>query len=144
MSVQTTISALQTKHATITGMKSAPTAMPSVLNTADLPMALVWPADAEWSLQAMGLRRQDRLYIVRVFVAPVAQDRPVDGGYQRCLPLIEAFGQAYQADTTLGGAVDHINDCRDMGISGGGYELTWGGMPYWGFVYRVQVTEKAS
>jgi len=144
MSVQTTVAAIQAINVAITGMKRAPTTMPSNISTADLPMALVWPGDAEWSLQAMGLKRQQRVYIVRVFVAPVAQDRPVDGGYQKCLPLLEAFGQAYQSNTTLNNAVDHIQECLDSGISGGGFELNWGGTPYWGFLCRITVVEKST
>ena len=144
MSVQTTVNAIQAINAKVTGMKGAPTAMPGVLNTANLPIALVWPGEATWSLQAMGLKRQERTYIVRVFVAPVAQDRPVDGGYQKCLPILEACGQAYQGDTTLSGTVDHIAECRDSGVSGGGVDLSWGDTAYWGFVYRISVVEKST
>jgi len=145
MSVETTMTALQTLHATISGVKTATVAMPSNLSTADLPRVLVWPGEAEWQLAAMGLKRQERVYIVRCFVQPVAQDKPgLDPGYQACVTLLEAFGQAYQDDLTLSDAVDQIRTVSDSGISGGGFELQWGQMPYWGFVYRVTVVEKTT
>lgn len=145
MSVSATVTALQTLHATISGVKSAPAHMPSNLNTTLLPIALVWPGEAEWRLAAMGLKRQERTYIVRVFVQPVAQNvAGPDAGYDACVTLLELFGQAYQDNLTLAGAVDQIAAVRDSGISGGAMELTWSGVPYWGFVYRVTVVEKTS
>ena len=145
MSVSATVSALQTLHATISGIKSAPTNMPASLNTADLPIALTWPAEATWQLAAMGLKRQERTYIVRVYVRPVGQNMPgPDKGYDDCVALLEAFGQAYQTNLTLAGAVDHISAVSDSGPLGGGAQLMWGDTPYWGFVYRVTCIEKTS
>ena len=145
MSVVATIAALQTAHAAITGVGSAPTAMPSNIDQVTLPSALVWPGEATWQMQAIGLKRQERTYIVRVFVQPVAQDvAGPDAGYQACAGLLELFGRAYLTDITLAGAVDHITGLRDSGVSGGGFELMWGQVPYWGFVYRVTVVEKSS
>ena len=145
MTVLTTISALQTKHLGVTGMKSAPTAMPSNLDQVTLPVALVWPGEATWDMQAIDLKRQDRTYLVRVYVQAVAQGiAGPDEGYQAAAALLERFGAAYMADLSLGGAVDHISAVRDSGVSGGGFELLWGGVTYWGFVYRVTVVEKSS
>ena len=145
MSVAATVTALQTLHADISGIKSAPTNMPSNLNTAQLPIALVWPGEATWQLAAMGLKRQERTYIVRVFAQPVGQNvTGPDAGYDACVKLLELFGQAYQDNLSLAGAVDHIDAVRDSGISGGAMELTWAGTPYWGFVYRVTVVEKTT
>jgi hypothetical protein len=119
--------------------------MPANLNTADLPLVAVWPGEATWQLAAMGLKRQERTYIVRVFVRPVAQDIPgPDPGYDDCVTLLEAFGQAYQDNLSLAGAVDNISAVKDSGISGGAMELTWAGTAYWGFVYRVTVVEKTA
>jgi hypothetical protein len=108
-------------------------------------VALVWPGEATWNMQAIDLKRQERTYIVRVYVQPVAQGvAGPDQGYQACVAMIEAVGRAYLGDLTLGGAVDHIAGLRDSGVSGGGFELQWGGVPYWGFVYRVTVVEKSA
>ncbi len=145
MTVSATITALQTVHAAITGIKSAPTVVPSNVDQVTLPAALVWPADAEWQMQAIGLKRQERTYIVRVYVQAVAQDvAGPNAGYQACVTLLELFGRAYLSDITLGGAVDQISTLRDSGVSGGGFELMWGQVPYWGFVYRVSVVEKSA
>lgn len=145
MSVATTLTALQALHSGITGITRAPTAMPSVLNTSDAPIVLVWPGPATWRLQALGLKRQEREYIVRVFVQPVAQGvAGPDDGYQRCVTLLELFGQAYQDNLTLSGAVDNIQAVTDSGVSGGGFELLWGQDPWWGLVYRLTIVEKTS
>ena len=69
MTVSATITALQTLHAAISGINSAPTVVPSNVDQVTLPAALVWPADAEWQMQAIGLKRQERTYIVRVLNA---------------------------------------------------------------------------
>jgi hypothetical protein len=145
MTVSATITALQTVHAAIAGIKSAPTAMPGNVDQVTMPAALVWPADAEWQLQAIGLKRQERTYIVRVYVQAVAQGvAGPDQGYQAAVTILELFGRAYLADITLGGKVDQISALRDSGVSGGGFELMWGQVPYWGFVYRVSVVEKSA
>jgi len=145
VSVLTTIAALQSVHAGVSGIASAPTAMPSNLDQATLPVALVWPGEATWQMQAIGLQRQERTYIVRVFVAPVAQGiAGPDEGYQECAALVQRIGAAYLDDLTLGGTVDQITEIRDSGVSGGGFELLWGNVPYWGISYRVTVVEKSA
>lgn len=145
MTIATTIAALQAIHAAITGIGSAPTDMPSNLEQGQRPMVLVWPDEGNWRLQAIDLRRQQRTYIVRCYVQPVAQGQAgIDAGYDACVTLLESFGRAYLADTTLGGAVDHIESITDMGVSGGSYELMWAQVPWWGFEYRIVVVEKSS
>ena len=145
MSVSTTIAALQAKHIAITGINSAPTSMPGNLDQVTLPVALVWPGEATWDMQAIGLKRQERTYIVRVFAQPVAQGvAGPDEGYQICVALLDDFGAAYLGDLTLGDAVDQIRAIRDSGVSGGGFDLSWGQVLYWGFVYRVTVVEKST
>ena len=138
MSVLTTLAALQAAHLTITGIASAPTAMPAALNTATLPIALTFPSAAEWNEQAIGLKRQFREYIIRVYVNPAAQGEGVDEGFQECLPIIQAFGEYYLGHLTLTDAVDHIGDIRDEGIG----ILPFAGVDYRGFTFHVNVTEK--
>jgi hypothetical protein len=147
MTIAATITALQTLHLTLTtsGVKTAPTTMPSNLNTATMPIVLVWPGEADWRAQAVGLKRQQREYIVRCFVAPVAQDLagPVNH-YATCNTLLEAFGRAYLADVSLGNKVDSIATIVDSGVSGGTFDLTWAGVSYWGFVFRLGIVEKSA
>jgi hypothetical protein len=145
MTIATTLAALQTIHAAITGVASAPTDKPSNTDRIRHPFVLVWPDAAEWHLQAIDLRRQQRTYIVRCYVQPAAQGLAgIDAGYDTCVTLLEHFGRAYLADTTLGGAVDHIESITDMGVSGGSYELTWAQVSWWGFEYRIVVVEKST
>lgn len=145
MSVATTIAALQAIHLTITGVNSAPTDMPSNLEQVKKPTVLVFPVEAEWHLQAIDLRRQERTYEVRCYVQPVAQGiAGIDAGYDACVTLLERFGQKYLTDITLGGAVDTMRALTDRGVSGGGYELMWGQVAWWGFIYRITVVEKSA
>lgn len=145
MTVATTIAALQAVHAGITGIGSAPTDMPSNLEQVKKPTVLVFPVEATWNLAAIELRRQERTYEVRCYVQPVAQNvAGIDAGYDACVALIERFGQAYLTDITLGGVVDTIRAISDRGISGGGFELMWAQVAWWGFIYRVTVVEKSA
>ncbi len=138
MSVPTTVDALQRVHASITGVKSAPLIIPGSVNSADLPLVLVRPAEAEWSAQAIGLPRQDRWYEVFCLVAPVASGRSPDSGVRAALPLLQAFGEGYMSDVTISGAVDHVREIRDGGIE----SLTFAGVSYHGFTFRLLVVEK--
>ena len=141
MSISATIGKLQGLHATVTGIKSARTAFPSVLNTAVLPIALTWAGEAQWDLQALNLYRQDRTYIVRVYVQPVAQDiAGVDNGFTDTIALINAVGLKYVGDMTLTGSIDHIASISDSGIK----TLTWAGTDYWGFEFTLAITEKTT
>lgn len=144
MSITTMISALQTVHKTITGVTSAPTAMPSNLNTAVQPIVLVWPGEATWAPQALGYDRQDRTYEVRCYVQPVGQDKAgPENGYAACITLLQRFGEKYLDDLTLGGVADHIASMTDSGVLGGGPEMTFAGVAYWGFVFRLTIVEKS-
>lgn len=142
MTVATTLAALNSLHDAISGVSVsiAPPSVPSVR----LPVAVTVPVDGIWNLHASALRRQERVYEVRVYVAPVSQGRGNDEGWTRCVALLEAFGQAYIAAPTLSGAVDQIgwdeNRITDSGIT----VLEHNGTLYHGFVYRVPVIEKVS
>lgn len=133
------VTGMQTFHAAITGVRTAPAAMPSQISAALFPLAVTFPGEATWSEQATGMDRQDREMIVRCFVAPVSTGAGVDDGFQDCLTLMQAFGDAYLADMTLGGIVEHISEIRDMGLDG---RLEWGGTLYRGFEFRLRVVNK--
>ena len=148
MTIAATITALQTLHATIAGVNTAPTAFPSNLNTATMPIVLVWPGEAEWRPQTAGLgnslKRQQREYIVRVYVGPTAQD--VAGPknyYTTCNTMLQLFGQAYLNAQSLSGAVDSIATITDSGVTNT-MELTVAGVTYWGFVFRLGIVEKSA
>ena len=144
MSISGVVTALQEIHAAISGVKTASGTMLSSLNTADLPLVAVWPGEAEWGYAAMDQLRQKRTYIVRVFVRPVAQDIPgPDPGYNDCVALLQAFGEAYKANSHVADKADIVWPVKDTGITGGAMELIWGQTTYWGFVFRIQIEEKA-
>lgn len=138
MATPDVVAALQSLHAAIAGVATAPIAMPASLNTADLPCVLVWPGTATWRQQAVGLRRLEREYIVRCYVAPVAQGKGVDEGWQAALALLDAFGQAYENDIALGGMVDQIASVVDMGLG----VHVFAGIAYHGFEYRLKIVQK--
>lgn len=142
MTVATTLAAFNSLHDAITGVSvaTAPPSIPSVR----LPAAVTIPGEATWNLHATSIRRQERVYLVRVYVAPVAQGRGNDEAWTRAVPLLEAFGQAYIANSNLSGAVDQIgwdgNPVTDSGITVLEHNQTL----YHGFEYRVPVIEKVS
>jgi hypothetical protein len=136
------ISALQTLNAAITGIASAPTAMPGALNTASLPIVLVFPQQGEWLFEAVGMGTLKRTYAVRVYVEPVGQGQGVDEAFQACLSLLDRFGDKYQATISLtvsGDTTCYVSNITDSGIDG---RLLFAGIEYHGFEFKIQVTEK--
>lgn len=138
MTVLLTVAALQTKHLTISGVTSAPTAMPASLNSVALPCVLVFPGEAEWTQVSIGTRYKPRKYIIRLFVKPVAQGQGIDEGYQLTLPFFDSFATAYLNDLTLTGAVGHLDNIKD----GGAAVLTFAGTEYHGIEFTMDVHEK--
>jgi len=134
------IAAIQTVNAAITGVTSAPTAMPAALNDTDLPCALTMVESFTWSEQAVGLSRRDATYAVRVLVKAVAQGQSIDEGYQNVLTLLQAFWDKYAAENDggrFGGKVEQITE-----FSGDIAPLTFAGISYQGFTIRLKVVEK--
>lgn len=138
MSVLTTLAAFQDLHASIDGVATAPDELPATITPENCPLAFTFVGAAEWHEHSRGLPAQDREYIVRVFVAPVAQGAGLDENYQKAIPLIEAFGLAYLDNKTLSGAVEQMPSILDEGIG----QIIWQGHAYHGFVYRVSIREK--
>ena len=148
MSVSATVAGIQTVNAAITGVTSAPTAMPGSLTTAALPLAITVPGPAEWDNASDGWGHQFRTYIVRFFVKPIAQDVTADGGFQESLTLLQAAGDKYMTDTTFGGVIATLRyDGPQPPLTDGGVraDMTWStpGQPpfYWGFEFQITVKE---
>ena len=146
MSVSATVTGIQTVNAAITGVTSAPTTMPASLTTASLPLAITIPGPCEWQNESDGWGFQFRTYMVRFYVCPIAQDITADGGYQDCLTLIQAVGDAYMADTTFGGVVNTVRlDSGFAPIIDGGVraDMRWGAGDtlYWGFEFQIITKE---
>jgi hypothetical protein len=144
VTVANTLAAFKTLHGAISGVSDAPAGVLASLQSAHLPLVQTIPGEAVWNLHATALRRQSRVYLVRVYVAPVAQGRGLDEGWSKCVPLLEAFGNAYVANPNLSGAVDQIG-WSDTPITDSGITvLEHNGTYYHGFEYRVPVIEKVS
>jgi hypothetical protein len=148
MTVATTITAYQTLHATITGVKSAPTKMPQALNTADLPLAFAWPGptieQTGWQPYA-GWYSVRRYYIVRCYVKPIAQGSGFDDGYQEAIALLQRFGDAYMDNANLSGAVAHIGpQISDSGVRGDFQWVAGSDTNYHGFEFRIETVEKVA
>jgi len=149
MSVSATVTGIQAVNAAITGVTSAPTTLPSSLNTAMLPCAITIPGPCEWANESDGMGKQFRTYFVRFYVKPIAQDITADGGFQDCLTLLQAVGAAYMADTTFGGVVTTVrgSDGPQPAITDGGVrgDMTYGGAPestaYHGFEFQIVTKE---
>lgn len=139
MSIASVITALQTKHASLSGIVTAPTAIPAVLDTARLPAVIVLPGPATWSNQAIGLTRNDRVYNVRLYVAPIAQGQGIDEGYQATITLMQTLGAVYTDwPNWHGSSFEQITDVADDGHQ----VLQYAGIDYHGATFRLNITEK--
>src|SRR6478736_4038687 len=95
MAIRVVIIALQTIHASIPGVVSAPLVYPNAINTNDLPMMLTFPGQGTSSQEAMNsLRRQDRTYLVRGYVDPISQGIR-DEKIQQTITLLQLCIEAY-------------------------------------------------
>lgn len=94
MTVTTVVTALQAINAAVTGIKSAPTAVPSSLNSADLPAVIVWPGPA-LSGQNAGFANSQRQYTITVYVQPFAQGQGVSEGWNNAKSYIQLLLEEY-------------------------------------------------
>lgn len=143
MSITDAITQLQAINAAISGVATAPARPPDTLNDSALPAVIVIPGPAAWNEHAIGLRRQDRTYIMRFFVLPVGQGVGFKDGFARCVSLLHTVGNTYLANIDLDGTVDHCSNWRDGGIRG---DMVYENpeQTYHGFEFSLTVTEKTS
>lgn len=141
MTALTVASALQTINATITGITSAPTAMPAHLNPPDLPMVLMYPGPAEHTDMSMRHLRSDRLWYGWVFVKKVGSGRGVDEGYQDALAFLSRFYTKYiTQEHTDNAAWNCLRYVRDQGIRADFGLHETGADNYWGFIFELMIT----
>ena len=139
MSVSSVITALQAKHATLSGVTSAPTAVPASLNTADLPMIITLPGPATWNHAAMALPRTERTYVVRCYIDAVAQGLGVDEGYQSTVTMIQTMGDAYKVWQNW----NSTNFEQIRTVSDEGHQiLNYAGVDYHGCTFQLSIVEK--
>lgn len=147
MSIANTITQLQMLHRTITGIVTAPDAYPGSINTADLPLVIVWPKRAiSRPLTARALTvRSERIYSVRVFMEAIGQDN-YDTPVQNGIVMLNRFLTAYFQNTTLADGYTQIVQVEDSGLTAGGdlvatASLVYAGNFYKGFVCDITVIE---
>lgn len=144
MTVRTSIAALQALHATIPGIVSTPTTFPASIDSSSLPLVLVWPEAAAWERKmASAPSRQDRTYLVQVFVAPAGSD--LNDAVQPLIDLLQAFGDTYTNPENIALAngayqVTLKTGTGNMSDEGAGV-LMYAGNDYHGFQFRINVSE---
>ncbi|NIV36803.1 MAG: hypothetical protein GWN58_47420, partial [Anaerolineae bacterium] len=72
MSITSVVTAVQGVNAGITGIRTAPTSIPGKLNTADMPMALVFVGPGA-PTRVSDFSSHRRTFYVRVYVKPVSR-----------------------------------------------------------------------
>lgn len=147
MSVLDTIGLLQARHRTIGVRAPEPEEYPDSLNRVGLPLVLTFPDRGDWQQQAAaGLRRQDRIYRVQVFVRPTAQGSGLGSAVVLCSELLQQFGELYLEEITIALANTPAQatiktDAGNLSDDGVGV-LTYAKTEYYGFEFRVGVYEK--
>lgn len=144
MTIVSTLAALQTRHAALSGVTSAPVAYPTSIPAAQLPLVLVDPARAKtgWDSHGGDLAISERLYRVRVFVLPSAQGQGIDQGKQAAIALLDTFLSNYiNASPTLttSAAIQTERDIEDTGVVD---NLMYGETSYYGFTIVLPVEER--
>lgn len=154
MSIPGTRAALQALNLTIEGVKSAPTVYPGALNTADLPLALAWPGPGEARAEGFAdLRRQDRTWIIRVYVDAINQGLGKHEVWHSAEAILQALIETYLdgANAVLdnNGAQATVSTAEGGVTDGGLQVITYPpGLPldaapaYYGLEVRVRVYEK--
>lgn len=103
MTIAANIAALQARHAVISGVVSAPTAYPTGLNSAELPLILTdaLKGKTEWESHGGGLTLELRSYRVRCFCLPGGQGVGFDQGKQQAISVLDGVLASYRTNPTL-------------------------------------------
>jgi len=158
MTIALTITAFQTLNATISGVTTAPTAYPTTINTADLPLVITWPGPAETYLEGLGYNVVQRRYRVSCYVDAIEQGLGINEAWQSVITILQAFHTAYLASTNNplvnnGTYQSSIRNSEETPIPDGGLEVIaypppatgQAGYPhYYGFQMEVLVKEEWS
>jgi hypothetical protein len=114
--------------------------MPGSLISADLPIALTYPGTVVWKTQAIGYRRSEVDWLLRVYVRAIGTGKGIDEGFQETIPLIDSVGQTIWANLTLDDTVDQIleNTIQCSGVM----VIPFAGVEFHAFEYRFTTVEK--
>jgi hypothetical protein len=145
MSISAIITAMQTRHATITGVTSAPTAYPTSLKAADLPCVLTdaLKGKTEWGAHGGDLALETRAYRVRCFCLPGGLGIPIDQGKQQAITVLDATLASYRSapDLTSTAAIKIEVGVEDTGVKSD-MRYTDPDTLYYGFELLVSVEER--
>jgi len=136
--LQDVIDRLQTLNASIPGVTSAPQSLPSILNQADLPLAMTVARGATWSDYSGSTMRQKRTLEVQFYVKQVGSGN-LDDGVVEVNALLDAVGRAYAAEM-------HTGDCGYLQTaipwidSGHTTILEYGGESFHGFTVTLEIS----
>lgn len=141
MGVITVIELLQSLHAGIEGVVTAPVKYPGALNTANLPAVIVWPSRATTTMVTARAKqlRVERIYSCRCYVEPSGQSN-YDIPSKLAIDLLPRFIEAYFRNQTLMDGYAEIVSVADTGIMSGGDLAMQAGLTYAGIAYRGFVT----
>lgn len=145
MTTTSTIAALQTLHAAVTGVATAPAAYPNSLEVSETPCVLTYagPATTRWDAHG-GMPRTERTYIARWYVWAVPLGAGVDEGMQEAITMLDRALALYRVtDDLSNGAQIRIADddrqaIRDSGVRS---DLTYGEMVFRGFEVQLSIWE---
>ena len=144
MSIAANIQAFQARHALISGVQSAPTAYPTGLNAADLPLLLTdaGRGKTEWEAHGGDLTFETRAYRVRCFCLAGGLGVGIDEGKQQAIAILDAVLSNYRASATLTStaAIRLEAGVEDSGVAQLRY--TDPDTVYWGFELSVPVEER--
>lgn len=145
MTITATWSKIVSMVAASSGIVTCSTSLPAVVNNADLPLAYVTVGPGQWNEHAVSLKRQVRVYVITVLVKPVALGLYPDEGYQAAMPILNALGNTFLDDPTLGHTVDEIGSgARPQFGDAGIASIKFGDVDYIGCQVQLQVTEKGT
>lgn len=141
MTIAGICTALQTRHALISGVTSAPTAYPASIEASDCPYVLSdpWRGKTGWESHGGDLSISERIYRVRVFYQPAAFN--LDQGKQGAITLLEAMLVGYKSDATVTADAAILLE-RDIEDSGVVENLPYGESSYIGFTVLLPVEER--
>lgn len=144
MTIQTIISALQTRHAAITGVTTAPTAYPGSIASTDTPYILTDLATFTERHEAHGEELPIFLgtFRVRGFVKPTGQGTGIDEGKQLALTILERFLSSYRSDMDVT-TTAYIRMDTGEGLRGAVRDgLAYGEETYYGFEIMLPIEER--
>lgn len=145
MSISEIITAMQARHAAIEGVTSAPTAYPTGLNNADLPLMLTdaLKGKTDWESHGGDLALETRAYRVRCFCLPGGLGVGFDQGKQQAITMLDAVLASYREnpDLTETAAIKIEMGVEDSGVKSD-MQYTDPDTKYYGFELLVSVEER--